>query len=182
MFRLKEVRKAANMSQQQLAALLGVTQATLSGWENEKYEIDNGSLNKCAEIFNVSTDYLLGNMLDTVEIKKARETVKQLCEEQNIPITIIENTLGTNYATFKCWCNGYGDFFNNANGLTKLADLFNVSVDYILGRTDETGTKSLDEQLEGIDFALYGETKDLDDAQKQDVLRFIRFLKNKDEG
>ena len=60
MLRLKEIRKKNGLSQQQLAQQLGVTQATLSGWENEKYEIDNTSLLKCSDIFNVSVDELLG--------------------------------------------------------------------------------------------------------------------------
>lgn len=60
MLRLRELRKKKKMSQQELAALLGVTQATLSGWETEKYRIDNNSLIKCSEILNTTTDYLLG--------------------------------------------------------------------------------------------------------------------------
>ena len=60
MLRLKEVRKNSKMNQTDLSKMLGVTQATLSGWENEKFEIDNNSLIKCSEIFNVTTDYLLG--------------------------------------------------------------------------------------------------------------------------
>ena len=54
MFRLKEIRKKKSMSQQELADYLGVTQATLSGWENEKYEIDNASLLKCADYFQIN--------------------------------------------------------------------------------------------------------------------------------
>ena len=60
MFRLREVRKEHKMSQQELASILGVTQATLSGWETEKYEIDTKSLVTCAEYYQVSVDYLLG--------------------------------------------------------------------------------------------------------------------------
>ncbi len=60
MLRLKELRKANKMNQESLASILGVTQATLSGWENEKYEMDNKSLIKCSEIFGVSIDYILG--------------------------------------------------------------------------------------------------------------------------
>ena len=60
MFRLKDVRKQNKMTQQQLAGMLGITQATLSGWETEKFEIDNASLTKCADIFGVSIDYLFG--------------------------------------------------------------------------------------------------------------------------
>ena len=51
MLRLKELRKQNKLTQQQLAEMLGVTQAALSGWENEKFGIDNGSLLKCAKSF-----------------------------------------------------------------------------------------------------------------------------------
>ena len=60
MLRLRELRKRKKLSQQELANLLGVTQATLSGWETEKYRIDNDNLIKCSEILNTTTDYLLG--------------------------------------------------------------------------------------------------------------------------
>lgn len=46
MLRLKHLRKSAKMTQQHLATLLGITQATLSGWENEKFEIDINSEKK----------------------------------------------------------------------------------------------------------------------------------------
>ena len=65
MLRLKELRKQQKMTQQQLSSLLGITQATLSGWENEKFEIDNTSLIKCSSIFDVSVDYLLGKTDDS---------------------------------------------------------------------------------------------------------------------
>ena len=38
-------------------------------------------------------------------------------------------------------------------------------------------SSELDQQLEGIDFALFGEVKDLTDEQKQDILDYIRFKK-----
>lgn len=60
--------------------------------------------------------------------------------------------------------------------LIKLADYFGVSVDYLLGRTDEK-SPSLDEQLEGVEFALFGEIKELTDEQKQEILDFVRFKK-----
>lgn len=64
--------------------------------------------------------------------------------------------------------------------LNKMATLFNVSVDYILGRTEKgKNTKSLDEQLDGISFALYKGVEDLSDADKKDVLNFVEFIKQK---
>lgn len=58
--------------------------------------------------------------------------------------------------------------------LLKISTLFNVSVDYLLGKTNISKS---DEELKGIDFALYGETKDLTEAEKQDILTYIRFKK-----
>lgn len=57
--RLKEARKAARMTQTEVSKILGVNQNTYSYWENEKTKIDNVSLAKLAEIYNVSIDYLL---------------------------------------------------------------------------------------------------------------------------
>lgn len=61
MFRLRELRKEKKLTQQELSKMLSVTQATLSGWETEKYQIDIANLIKCAKFFDVSIDYLLGN-------------------------------------------------------------------------------------------------------------------------
>lgn len=57
-----------------------------------------------------------------------------------------------------------------------VAKFFHVTVDYLLGDSDTP--LSLDKQLEGIDFALYGETKDLTDAEKEKILDFIKFTKS----
>lgn len=57
---LKQLRQKKGLTQSDLAKALGVAQGTLSGWENEKYEIDKANLIKLSNIFNVSTDYLLG--------------------------------------------------------------------------------------------------------------------------
>ena len=61
--------------------------------------------------------------------------------------------------------------------LRKIADYFGVSTDYLLGREDNP-TQSTDQQLEGIDFALYGEIKDLTEEEKQDILNFVKFTKS----
>lgn len=57
--KLKELRKEKKYNQEIVAKYLGVTQATLSGWENEKFEPDIESLKKLAHLYNVSVDYLI---------------------------------------------------------------------------------------------------------------------------
>ena len=59
--RLKELREAGGLSQQKLAALLGVGQSTVGMWESGKNKPESGTLIKLSEIFGVSVDYLIGN-------------------------------------------------------------------------------------------------------------------------
>ncbi|MBQ2742321.1 MAG: helix-turn-helix domain-containing protein [Oscillospiraceae bacterium] len=94
MLRLKEIRKENKKSQEELAKLLGVTQATLSGWENEKYEIDNKSLITCAELFNVSVDYLLGLSDEQGETASNGKKIPVLGNvAAGLPISAVENIL-----------------------------------------------------------------------------------------
>ena len=82
MLRLKELRKQNRLTQQQLAEMLGVTQAALSGWENEKFGIDNGSLLKCAKIFDVSIDYLLGRQEQLPELNnKDKREIQEILDD-----------------------------------------------------------------------------------------------------
>ena len=69
-----------------------------------------------------------------------------------------------------------GDSETNFDTILKLADFFDTTTDYILGKTNNP--KSLDEQLEGIEFALFGEVRDMTDEEKQDVLEYIKFKKS----
>ena len=57
--RLKEIRKAAGLTQKDVATYVGVSQNTYSYWENGKTKIDVESLGKLAKLFNVSIDYIL---------------------------------------------------------------------------------------------------------------------------
>ena len=42
---------------------------------------------------------------------------------------------GTSYTTFRQWYEGTGDYFNDK--LYLIADLYNVSIDYLLGRQEQ---------------------------------------------
>lgn len=64
--------------------------------------------------------------------------------------------------------------------LSKIADYFEVSIDYVLGNNSESNENNLDEQLEGIDFALMSETEGLTNEQKQTVINYIKFLKSQE--
>ena len=59
--KLKELRLERNLTQPELAKLMGVSNGMISFWENDKYEPTANNIVKAAKIFNVTTDYLLGN-------------------------------------------------------------------------------------------------------------------------
>ncbi len=58
--RLKFLREKEKMYQSELADRLGLAPSTISMYERGDRDPDTSTLTKIAEIFNVSTDYLLG--------------------------------------------------------------------------------------------------------------------------
>ncbi len=134
--RLKELRKERNLTMKQLGEILGVAESTISLYESGKRQPDSQTLKAISAFFDVSVDFLIDNEIESTEILNARKIIKQLAENADLSISCIESALGVSYTTFRSWYNGYGDYFNSAFGLLKLAELFSVSVDYLLGRKD----------------------------------------------
>ena len=58
--RIKELRKEFGLSQVELALRMEVTKQTISNWENENIQPSVDMLVGLANVFNVTTDYLLG--------------------------------------------------------------------------------------------------------------------------
>lgn len=69
-FRLKELRKARNISQLKLSLDLNMNQNSISRYENLEREADYITLIKFADYFGVSLDYLLGR--DTPNPKESK--------------------------------------------------------------------------------------------------------------
>ena len=57
---IKELRKEMDCTQSKLADVLGVTQDSISLWENDKRIPDTQYVVAMAKFFDVSADYLLG--------------------------------------------------------------------------------------------------------------------------
>jgi len=58
--RLRSLRRESGLSQTQLAEFLGVSQQSITGWENARTEPEYRVLIKIAGFFSVTSDYLLG--------------------------------------------------------------------------------------------------------------------------
>ena len=62
---LKAARKSKGLTQQQVADFIGISQNNYSYWENGKVKIDNVSLQRLSNLFDVSVDFLLGRETHT---------------------------------------------------------------------------------------------------------------------
>lgn len=70
--KLKEARKEAGLSQEQLAEKMSVSRSAVAKWETNKGMPDIENLKSMAQLLNVSIDYLLNeeNTIDFSEIKE----------------------------------------------------------------------------------------------------------------
>lgn len=59
--RLRELRTSKNLSQQDIADLVGKTQQAVNLWEKGDNEPSHDILKKLADFFSVTVDYLLGH-------------------------------------------------------------------------------------------------------------------------
>lgn len=114
MNRLREIRRRADLTQKEVASYIGITQNTYSYWENDKVNIDNESLQKLANLFGVSIDYLLGREtpvyhadsslkfnLDEVELQDYYPVPLLGRVVAGVPIEAQENLEGYIYISFR---------------------------------------------------------------------------------
>ena len=73
MNRLKELRKEKKLTQEELAGEIGVTEKTISRWENEEVQIKPDKTQELADYFGVSVGYLLGYSYNKRETKSVEK-------------------------------------------------------------------------------------------------------------
>lgn len=87
---IADYRKAANMTQSEVADKLGVTYQAVSKWERDESLPDITMLPKIADLFNISIDNLLRGSFEMKEEKEV-ETAKQIIEEAAVSETEKDN-------------------------------------------------------------------------------------------
>lgn len=81
--RLKELREAYKLNQTELGEILDVTNQTVSNWENGNIAPSIEMVEKIANYFKVSVDYLLFRT-DSLTIKVNNLTLEQIAHVQSI--------------------------------------------------------------------------------------------------
>jgi len=104
--------------------------------------------------------------------------IREIRELNSVKQVELANALQVSQGTLSNWERGAHDPDNVS--LIKLADYFGVTTDYLLGRTVEpvpSGGKNDDINLDEIEFALYGEVRELGDEEKEELLGYARKLR-----
>ncbi|BAM46315.1 helix-turn-helix domain-containing protein [Amphibacillus xylanus] len=99
----------------------------------------------------------------------AFDRVKKLCEEQKISIVELEEKVGFGRNSLYSWKK------NNPSSekLEKVADFFNVSTDYLLGRTDIKYIHEPDT------IAAHHDGEDWTEEELEEIERFKEFVRMK---
>lgn len=102
------------------------------------------------------------------------ERLKKLRKENKITMRELGGVLGLSETAIYYYETGKRE--PDQATLKKLADYFNVSVDYLLGRETPASTP-----LDDVEIALYEGSKGLSEQGKKDVLDYIEFIKSKEK-
>lgn len=101
------------------------------------------------------------------------ERLKELRKSKKLTLKELGKMVGASESTISLYESGKRQ--PDYSTLQRFADVFEVTTDYLLGRED--APSKADEELQDVDFALYGEVKDLTETEKKDILSYIKFKK-----
>jgi transcriptional regulator with XRE-family HTH domain len=99
----------------------------------------------------------------------AFDRLKFLADRQGMSINDVESKIGLGTNTLYSWKKKVPSGTN----LQKVAELFNVSVDYLLGRTDNPKVNT-DDSLLAAHIA-----DDVTEEEMEEIKQFIEFIKSK---
>ncbi|MDD2401972.1 MAG: helix-turn-helix transcriptional regulator [Clostridia bacterium] len=92
--KLKKLREKKEITQQELANLLKVGRSTIAGYETKNKQPDYDKLQKLANYFNVSIDYLIGESASSIIEDKLEElemTLEELAKKSGVPLAFFKN-------------------------------------------------------------------------------------------
>lgn len=140
MNRIKQLRKENNLTQMELAKRLNMSDAIITMYENGKRTPSIEALVKLSQIFNCSVDYLLGiddeekDMPRKTEFKKSLgRRLRNLREQNDMTQDELGEKLNLSSKTISSFETGYNE--PDGETLVMLANMYNVSTDYLLGNT-----------------------------------------------
>jgi transcriptional regulator with XRE-family HTH domain len=193
---IKLLREKLGMSQDELALLTGYTnRSSIAKIEKGIVDLSRTKIELFAKALNVSPGELMGweensseQDISTLTEKKNSTFDKRLKEamlKRNIKSIELSERTKIPKSSISQYLSGYAE--PKTDRTYTIANVLNISPAWLLGydvpmEESKEPAPSLDQQLEGIEFALLGEVKELTEEQKQDVLNFAKFIKEQNKN
>lgn len=141
--KLKELRAERKLKQEDVAAILKISRARYTEYENEYDIIPIKHLNTLCNFFNVSFDYIFSfnnirKYSDSVkEINKelSGKNIKSFRKNENLSQTNLADTIKSSFATIA----GYeqGRYYIATPFLYTICKSYHISADYLLAKTNQ---------------------------------------------
>ena len=103
--------------------------------------------------------------------------IKQLSEEKGLSQRALAQKIGASFKAVNFWENGKVD--PSAKFICALADVFECTCDYLLGRSDDFGNVNVMRELSAEEKLLLELYSKLDARQRKEVIDFMNFLISK---
>ena len=136
---LSELLMQANLTPSEFAKRIGCGKGTISRYLHEQKVPDVELLVRMADFFDCSTDYLLGRETEkytrifTRPCPTFQERLPNLCKDLKITKYQLQKQTGIAESAIYAWQNGANK--PCLDNLLKIADTFDCSLDFILGRS-----------------------------------------------
>ena len=142
-FRLKELRIEKNISQNELAKLIGLARQTYNHYEVQENIIPLKHLNSICNYFDVSIDYIFDftnvsqyeNGNKEIDKNKSGQRIKEFRKENKLTQMELAKTLNTVHPVIANYENG--KHLIALPFLYELCKKYKISADYLLGRIDK---------------------------------------------
>ncbi len=182
-FRYKTLRENRGLTQEEVAKTLNVKRNTYAKWELLINDMSLDICNKLANFYNVSIDYILGlvptrqydNHLEEINYdilsQRLREIRKRRCLTQK-SVALAINLTPAAYNSYERGINIPLTF-----GIINIANFYNCSIDYLLGRIDDSMIEEepvvVEEKKESNDSFRLKELRKKNKLRQADIAKFL---------
>lgn len=141
--RISNIREEKELTQQQLASIIGGSRVNISNWENEKEFPNINRVNKIADYFQVSIDYIfhLSNKKKYADLKSgeiiksvAGQRLKTFRKENNLTLRKLAEQLNTTSSTISAYETGK-TLILTAFAI-QICQKYKISMDWLYGKRD----------------------------------------------
>ena len=184
MNKINSLRQEKNLTLKELADILGVSEATVSRWENGKSDIRGKNLKKLSDFFDVSESYLLGY----IERPSLPNRLRELRKEKKISIEQLSTKVGIDEGRIIA-LESREDFQNIKKNdayysdVKKLAGFFNTTIDFLEGQVGYKEdifytdlASAIFSEFSSLAFSTIATMKYLYEESQRKILEYSRFI------